>query len=237
MTAKRRISVDLLTWLAGGVLVVGSFALRKEVVWIGKFPKGWILPMGDWVQGFMNWFIEHFRWLFKTVSWLLEWPLEWIVSLLQWMPWPATVAIFVLLSLIAAGWRLALFTAMALFYVLLIGFWSETMNTLALVFVSVPLSIVAGLFLGIAAFKSSKVNRVVQPCLDLMQTFPTFAYLIPIMLLFGFGSVVGLIASAIYATPPMVRNTILGLQCPVKLVSMKRELEFSLQRSGLRVNA
>ena len=212
MNTKSRISLDLVTWIAVGVLVVGSFILRKEVAWIGKFPKDWGLPMGDWVQDFMNWFIEHFRWLFKTVSWLLEWPLEWIVSLLQWMPWSVTAAIFILLAIVSAGWRLALFTAVSLFYVLLIGYWPETMNTLALVFVSVPISIVAGLFLGIAAYKSPAVNRVVQPCLDLMQTFPTFAYLIPIMLLFGFGSVVGLIASAIYATPPMVRNTILGLQ-------------------------
>ena len=63
------------------------------------------------------------------VSWLLEWPLEWIVSLLQWMPWSVTAAIFILLAIVAAGWRLALFTAVSLFYVLLIGYWSETMNT------------------------------------------------------------------------------------------------------------
>ena len=68
-----------------------------------------------------------------------------------------------------------------------------------------------GLLIGVVAFKSRAVERVVQPTLDLMQTFPTFAYLIPILLLFGFGPVVGLIASAIYAMPPMVRNVMLGL--------------------------
>ena len=203
---------DLVAWIVVGLIVVACFALRKDIAWVAKFPESWILPLGEWVQVFMNWFVENFRWLFKSVSWLLEWPLEWMVGLLQWLPWPATVAVFVILAYVSAGWRLALFTAFALFYMLLIGYWTESMNTLALVFVSVPLSLTMGLFIGIAAFRSARVNRVVQPSLDLMQTFPTFAYLIPIMLLFGFGPVVGLIASAIYACPPMVRNVILGLQ-------------------------
>ena len=208
----RRFDPDAAPWVVVGVLIVACFALREEFTWLAKYPKDWTLPLGVWVQDFMNWFIEHFRWLFKTVSWLLEWPLDWIVGLLQWLPWPATAAIFVILAFVSAGWRLAVFTLLSLFYMLLIGYWSETMNTLALVFVSVPISLVAGLFIGIAAFKSPRFDRIVQPSLDLMQTFPTFAYLIPIMLLFGFGPVVGLIASAIYATPPMVRNVILGLQ-------------------------
>ena len=86
------------------------------------------------------------------------------------------------------------------------------MNTLALVSVAVPLSLMVGLFGGIAVYSSRKARAVIMPLLDLMQTMPTFAYLIPILFLFGFGPVVGLIASAIFATPPMVRNVVLGLQ-------------------------
>ena len=210
--ARRRLDRDQLAWVVVGVVVVACFALRKEVAWLAKYPVDWTLPLGAWVQVFMNWFVEHFKWLFTGITWLLQWPLDWITGLLQWLPWPATIAVFAVSAFVSAGWRLALFTVLALFYMLLIGFWLESMRTLALVFVSVPISLAIGLFVGIGAFKSPRFNRVVQPSLDLMQTFPTFAYLLPIMLLFGFGAVVGLIASAIYASPPMVRNVILGLQ-------------------------
>ena len=94
----------------------------------------------------------------------------------------------------------------------IVGYWDESMATLALVAVSVPISVGLGLFLGILAFRFERLDRIIQPTLDLMQTIPAFAYLIPILFLFGFGPVVGLIASAIYAAPPMVRNTILGLR-------------------------
>ena len=86
------------------------------------------------------------------------------------------------------------------------------MATLSLVAVSMPLSVSIGFILGIMAFRSARFDRFIQPVLDLMQTIPAFAYLIPILFLFGFGPVVGLIASAIYSAPPMVRNTILGLR-------------------------
>ena len=86
------------------------------------------------------------------------------------------------------------------------------MNTLALVAVSVPLALAAGLLIGILANEVPRLKRPVQATLDVMQTVPTFAYLTPLLLLFGFGPVVGLIASAIYAAPPMARNVILGLE-------------------------
>ncbi len=111
-------------------------------------------------------------------------------------------------------WRLdaRTFTVASLVYMAAIGYWVESMRTLALVAVSVPMSVLVGFALGGSAWRSERANRIVQPLLDLMQTVPTFAYLIPILLLFGFGPVVGMVASAIYACPPMVRNTLLALQ-------------------------
>jgi len=91
------------------------------------------------------------------------------------------------------------------------GYWDESMRTLALVSVSVPLAIGIGGMLGVLGFRYKSARRIIEPMLDLMQTIPTFAYLIPILLLFGFGPVVGLIASAIYASPPLARNVMLGL--------------------------
>ena len=94
----------------------------------------------------------------------------------------------------------------------LIGYWEESMNTLALVIISVPMAIIIGFGLGIWGFYSKRAEKIIMPILDIFQTVPTFAYLLPILLLFGFGTAVGLIASILYSFPPMVRNTILGLK-------------------------
>ena len=206
------VSLDLAAWMATGVAVAICFGLQGDVPWLLAYPDQWTLPLASWINVFMLWFVEHLRWLFQAITWVLSWPMNWIRDLLEWLPWPATLAGFTVLAYVSAGWRLAAFTAASLFYMVLIGYWPESMNTLALVFVSVPMAVGLGLTMGIACYKSVRANRVIQPTLDVMQTLPTFAYLVPILLLFGFGPVVGLIASAIYACPPMVRNVILGLQ-------------------------
>ena len=104
-----------------------------------------------------------------------------------------------------------MFAFFATLYMLVIGYWTESMNSLALVAISVPTAVGIGFALGTLAFHSKRAERIITPTLDLMQTVPAFAYLLPILLLFGFGPVVGLIASILYAFPPTVRNTHLGL--------------------------
>ena len=212
MSRIKRVDSGMILWMVVGTFMALTFALRSQWPWLVTYPKQWTVPLADWINTGMDWFVETFRWLFQIVSGILVWPMGWIQDLLHWLPWPATLIGFAVLAYAASGMRLALFTAASLFYVVVGGYWDKGMNTLALVFVAVPMAVAFGLALGIAAYKSRRVDRVVQPVLDLMQTVPTFAYLIPILLLFGFGPVVGLIASAIYACPPMVRNTILGLQ-------------------------
>ncbi|WP_369682723.1 ABC transporter permease [Roseovarius sp. M141] len=108
--------------------------------------------------------------------------------------------------------RLALLGFAGLSFVVASGYWVESMNTLSLVAVSVPLALILGGATGILANEMPRVKSAVQTVMDVMQTVPTFAYLTPLLLLFGFGPVVGLIASAIYAAPPMARNVILGLE-------------------------
>ena len=134
-----------------------------------------------------------------------------IQKALQWLPWPVTMLLACLVSLKYGGPRLALFALASFMYFLLTGFWQQSMNTLALVLLSVPISASIGFALGVFAYARPGIRSVLEAVLDLMQTVPAFAYLIPILLLFGFGPVVGLIASAIYSVPPMVRNTLLGL--------------------------
>jgi len=202
----------LLPWLVLLVIGVCCFYFKGQVPWISKPPEFLILPVADWINTAMNWFVATFKSFFRAINWVLEWPLTWVQDLLQWLPWTATAVGFCLVAYLAAGWRLVLFTALSLFYMAVTGYWAPSMNTLAVVMISVPLALVIGFILAVAAYKKPGVNAVVQPMLDFMQTVPTFAYLIPILLLFGFGPVVGVVASAIYACPPMVRNMILGLQ-------------------------
>lgn len=202
----------LLPWVV--VLAIAAVALyfRAEHSWLVTIPANWMMPVSDWVNIGMDWFVGSFKWFFRAINWLLNWPLLGARVFLQWLPWPATMAAFCTVAYVASGWRLSAFTALSLSYMVITGYWEASMNTLAVVFISIPLAIGIGFFLAIGAYRSQRINRIVQPTLDLMQTVPTFAYLIPILLLFGFGPVVGVVASAIYACPPMVRNMIVGLQ-------------------------
>jgi len=194
------------------IVTATAISLTGQIGWLAKFPKALTLPVDQWINMFMDWFIASFKWLFRSINWLLAWPMDGAQALLQWLPWPATTTLFCVIAYIASGWRLAVFTAFAMFYMVITGYWLPSMNTLGMVLVSIPLAIGIGFVMAVAAYKSRRINAIVQPTLDLMQTVPTFAYLIPILLLFGFGPVVGVVASAIYACPPMVRNMILGLQ-------------------------
>ncbi|MEM7170975.1 MAG: ABC transporter permease subunit [Pseudomonadota bacterium] len=199
-------------WLIVGLFSVVCFALVGQFPWIEAYPTELVVPIIDWINLVTKAFVDNFRWLFRALSWTLDWPMTWANAVLAWLPWPATMALMGVIAFRAGGWKLVAFTTASLGYMVVVGYWDESMATLSLVAVSVPLSVGLGLVIGILAFRSPKLDKVIQPTLDLMQTIPAFAYLIPILFLFGFGPVVGLIASAIYSAPPMVRNTILGLR-------------------------
>jgi glycine betaine/proline transport system permease protein len=213
------VTSDAARWFLVFGLAVLCFVVREEHAWLVTYPDRWILPVADWVNQGMTWFVGRFRDVFRAISWLLGQPMYLLQSVLQGLPWPAVLALFAIVSHRAGGWGLAAFTTGALLYTLLIGYWSESMNTLALVGVSVPLSVAMGFGLGVMGYRWPRFDRPLGVALDLMQTVPAFAYLIPILLLFGFGPVVGLVASIIYAAPPMVKNTMLGLRSvPTDLV-------------------
>jgi len=203
---------ELLLWLAVLAASAGVFALLGEVPWLKALPADLLPPISDWINVLMAAFVDSFKWLFRAVNWVLDWPMWGLQGLLHWLPWPATICVVAMVAYAAGGAGLSAFSIVALLYMVVIGYWDETMTTLSLVGVSVPLSLLLGSAIGILGFKSRKAARIILPVLDLMQTVPTFAYLIPILLLFGFGQVVGLIASTIYAAPCMTRNVMLGLQ-------------------------
>jgi len=221
-----RIDPALVTWIVVAVFAAACFFYRHQEQWLITYPEAYVVPLSEWLNSLMQWFVDNFRWLFQGISWMLTWPITLFKDLLHWMPWPATISLLAMLALAASGWRLAVFTCLALLYMVMIGYWDESMNTLALVFMAVVLSLSIGFTLGVLVFKSKQADRIIQPILDLMQVVPTFAYLIPILLLFGFGLVVGLIATAIYSCPPMVRNVLLALR------RIPRDIVESGQMSG-----
>ncbi len=199
-------------WI-GIIFVTIIFLIFKENWgWSTKYPKDFIIPFADWINFSMEKFIDNFGWFFLKISWLLSWPIIAAQLLLHSIPWVVVMFLVTFTAYLSSGLRLALFTFSATFYMVLIGYWEESMNTLALVLISVPMAIFIGFGLGVWGFFSKRAEKIIMPILDIFQTVPTFAYLLPILLLFGFGTVVGLIASILYSFPPMVRNTILGLK-------------------------
>ena len=211
---SRRIKLGSSSGLALTVLAVAYavLALSPQFPWLATWPSNWVLPLTDWVGASLGWFLGHIKPVVRIFSWLLEFPMRWINSMLVLTPWQITVGIVTAIGWKLGSFRLAALGFAGLIFILLSGYWVEAMNTLALVFVSVPLALLVGLLIGLLAYEYPRAKRVVEAVLDVMQTIPTFAYLTPLLLLFGFGPVVGLIASAIYAAPPMARNVLLGLE-------------------------
>lgn len=201
-----------LFWVTLVMLVVAVTYLATYFPVLAEVPKGILLPVSGWINTAMSWFISTTQPLFRALSWVLTKPMGAVQFILLGLPWLTVATALVLLAWVAAGWRLAVFAGLGCLVTLQLGYWTEAMNTLSLVGVSVPLALATGFALGMAGFIWPRIRQGLEIMLDLMQTMPAFAYLIPILLLFGFGPVVGLIASAIYAAPPMVRNSMLGLQ-------------------------
>ncbi|MEL7173908.1 MAG: glycine/betaine ABC transporter permease, partial [Pseudomonadota bacterium] len=184
-------------------IIVGLSVLTALVLAIAPgalvWPKAWTLPATAWIGDGLTAVLEAIKPAARALSDVLGYPMTWTNALLTGAPWPAVFG-----AILAAAWwiggrTMALTASAALLFVLLSGYWTESMATLSLVAVSVPLALLIGLVTGILAFEVPAIRRWLETLLDVMQTVPTFAYLTPLLLLFGFGPVVGLIASAIYA--------------------------------------
>ena len=195
-------------------LIVGAICLLlvPSAQWLVEFPAAWTLPASDWIGTVMKAVLVFLKPAARGFSAAMEYPMTGANILLGQTPWPLVIGAVTALGWFLGGLRMALLGVVGLSFVLTSGYWAESMNTLALVAVSVPLALISGLGIGIAANEAPRIKAALQTLLDIMQTVPTFAYLTPLLILFGFGPVVGLIASAIYAAPPMARNTILGLE-------------------------
>lgn len=199
-------------WLALLGLCALMLALAPAYPWLVRFPVVWQLPVADWVRMVAEPLFASLRPAGLGLAALLSVPLEGLRAGLLAVPWPALILAIAALSAAASGARLALAASLSLGAVVAVGYWPQAMSTLALVLMTVPLSVLAGFLAGVAVHRWRRLERATMIILDIMQTFPAFAYLIPLLLMFGFGPVAGLVASVIFAVPPMVRNTVVGLR-------------------------
>ncbi|MFC4669862.1 ABC transporter permease [Seohaeicola nanhaiensis] len=211
---SRRPEIPAGLWAALLTLVAGALclALSPTLPWLTKWPADWVLLDTKSLSAWLEAVLRFIRPAARLVSAVLAYPMGWANALFLATPWPLFIGLVTALGWLIGGSAMALLGGLGLGFVLISGYWVQGMSTLALVAVSVPVALLAGMAIGLLANEIPRVKGAVQALLDVMQTVPTFAYLTPLVLLFGFGPVVGLIASAIYAAPPMARNVILGLE-------------------------
>ena len=171
-----------------------------------------IIPLDSWISQFVDWLVEGYRPVFQAVKRPVESMMGWMEHGLLAVPELVVVFVLALIAWRASGIKLAIFTALSLFLVGLLGFWEECMVTLAMVFASVFFCTLTGVPLGIVAGRSDRFDALIRPVLDAMQTTPAFVYLVPIVMLFSVGDVAGVLATIIFALPPIIRLTSLGIR-------------------------
>ncbi|MBC2858392.1 MULTISPECIES: choline ABC transporter permease subunit [Stappia] len=170
------------------------------------------IPIGSWAKALVDWLTANAYWVFDGISAVLETLIDGILWLLQ-APGPVAVVIAatVLAYVVQRRVSFALFVAASLLLIINQGYWTQTTETLSLVIAASAVCMAIGVPLGVAAAHRPKLYAAMRPVLDLMQTIPTFVYLIPALILFGLGMVPGLIATVIFAIPAPIRLTQLGV--------------------------
>jgi glycine betaine/proline transport system permease protein len=170
------------------------------------------IPIGEWIEGnIKEWLFEQ-RPLFKKLSAPIDTVLNSLDSLLNFIPFPIILLIFVFFAYRTNGLKFAIFSFVSLVFIDLVDLWSESMTTLAMIFTAVIFCMLIGIPLGILASRSNTFEIILRPVLDIMQTIPSFVYLIPVVMLFGVGLTPGVVATIIFALPPIIRLTNLGIR-------------------------
>lgn len=177
-----------------------------------QFPKSLRSVTGSAIDDGTKWLTSNGRWLFDGIKNGITYALRYIEDGLKWLPWPAVVLGLALAAFAVGRWALLGFTLFAFLYIGFMGLWENTIDTIALMVVAVALSVGIGLPLGVLGARNQTMDRIMRPILDGMQTMPSFVYLIPGILLFGLGKPAGIFATIIYAVPPVIRLTNLGIR-------------------------
>lgn len=171
-----------------------------------------VIPLDEWVQDLVDWLVFNHRDIFQAI----KAPIELCLKGFEWF-FTALPPLVVILLFAIAAWRLAgkritVFTVLSFLLVGALGLWNETMTTLAMVISSVFFCALAGIPLGVLSGRSDRFQLLLRPALDAMQTIPPFVYLVPVVMLFSIGTVSGILATIVFALPPIVRLTSLGIR-------------------------
>jgi glycine betaine/proline transport system permease protein len=170
------------------------------------------IPLAEWTESGVDWITDTFDGAFDLLDTVIDIVIGSLEFALLTPPALLIVAILSVIAFLLAGWRVALFTLLGLLFVISLDLWEAAMQTLALVLAATVVALAIGIPIGIVAAKSAAVEGVIRPVLDVAQTMPAFVYLVPIVVLLGIGAGPALIATVIFAMPPGVRLTMLGIQ-------------------------
>lgn len=177
------------------------------------------VPLADWIEIFEDFLKEYFSVVFGAISKGIVWITDGLFALLSFGPPIVLIIIIALIAWLVANWKLAVFSFLGLGLIDNLGYWSEMLNTLSLIIISVLIAIIIGVPFGIWMSQNRVVQSIITPVLDFMQTMPAFVYLIPAVIFFGLGMAPGVIATIIFSMPPTVRMTNLGIrQVDIELV-------------------
>lgn len=170
------------------------------------------IPVGDWIETGFDWVQDTMGGFFDVLTDAISTSASTLTDLLQAPPALVTIALFAALAWLVRDWRLALGSALGLLFIVSMEQWDNAMQTLSLVLLATIIALVAGIPLGIAAARWDRLSKVIRPAMDLMQTMPAFVWLVPVVGLFSIGVPAGLVATVIFALPPGVRLTELGIR-------------------------
>ncbi|MDP3797819.1 MAG: proline/glycine betaine ABC transporter permease [Polaromonas sp.] len=171
-----------------------------------------VLPLGRWVNAGVKHLLDNGATVFDSIGVVVEKFAQWVEMGMLALPFWLVILVAAAVGVRRLGWKFGMFVALALTLIVVTGFWLQTMVTLALTLSATLISLFFGIPLGIWCARNNRVNAAIRPMLDFMQTMPAFVYLIPAAMLFGLGRVPGIIATVIFAMPPVVRLTSLGIR-------------------------
>jgi glycine betaine/proline transport system permease protein len=170
------------------------------------------IPIAEWIEKNIKEWLFMQRPLFKKLSAPIETVLNSLDYLFNLIPFPIAILIFIFFAYRTNGLKFSCLTVVGLVFIDLVDLWSESMTTLAMIFTAVIFCIIIGIPLGIISSRSKMFEIILRPILDIMQTIPSFVYLIPVVMLFGIGLTPGVVATIIFALPPIIRLTNLGIR-------------------------
>ncbi len=178
-----------------------------------EFPQFLRIPLGDWIDALVAWIVTNLGALLDAIGDVLLAVLVAIERLLLWIPWFVIIIAVAFLAWFAIRkWWAAPLMALFLLVIGMFGYWDLAMMTLALIFAAVLLSLAIGIPTGVLMARSDRFASILRPILDAMQTMPSFVYLIPALMFFGLGKVPAVFATIIYAVPPVIRLTNVGIR-------------------------